>query len=90
MKHSNITKRLSPKELARWIIKDFQLAKAGEILVALAEEIEIELQDGWLTEEGEMAEGSPESNAAFEGCEALAAYLNTLRHSSDTMIERVA
>ena len=72
-----------PRHMAKSIVRSLPLTKCAELLVALKAEIGLELQDGWQTEDGEMAEGSLEGAAAETALESFELYVKSLRHPDD-------
>ncbi len=88
MRHTPITPTAAQR-LAKQLVRDMKLSDVGQLLVSLCEEIEGELQDGWLTEDDLYAEGSLESSAAFDGAEAFSIYLSGLHHEETVDRERM-
>ena len=70
-----------PKHMAKSIVRSHRLAFCAELLVALVEEIDCELQNGWLTQDRDIAEGSLEASAALDAVDEFRSYIETLSHS---------
>jgi hypothetical protein len=72
-----------PKHLAKSLVRSLPLTKCAEFLVALVEEMDSELQNGWLTEDRDIAEGSLEGAAALDAADEFRSYIETLIHPDD-------
>ena len=80
--HQPITPAIpaDPKHMAQSIVRSHRLAFCAELLVALVEEIDSELQNGWLTKDRDIAEGSLEADTAGDAVREFRSYIGTLSH----------
>ena len=69
-----------PQHMAKSIVRSLPLTKCAELHVALVEEMDWELQNGWLTQDRDIAEGSLEADAAGDAVREFRSYIGTLSH----------